>query len=90
MPPTGLTPPWSIIALLNKDTLTFDPRVMQALADALPFATPEEVAAAVAAYLEEIPFVTGQNGMSSLWKGTQAEYDAIAPKASSTLYLITD
>lgn len=90
MPPTTLVPPWNILALINRDSLLFDPRVMQALAEALPFATPEEVATAVAAYVDGLPLVTGQNGMTSIWKGIQADYDGIAVKDPNTLYLITD
>lgn len=85
MPP--LSPPWTILALINRDSLLFDPRVMTALEAALGL-TPEEVAAAVEAYLEDTPLVAGQNGMAAIWKGTQAEFDGIATQDPNTLYII--
>jgi hypothetical protein len=34
--------------------------------------------------------VAGQNGATGLWIGTQAEYNAIASKSATTLYVVTD
>jgi len=33
--------------------------------------------------------VTGQNGITGLWVGTQAEYDAISSPSSTTLYVVS-
>jgi hypothetical protein len=46
-----LTPPWVGVALVNGTTYLFDQRVMDALADALPGASPQDIADAVEAYL---------------------------------------
>jgi hypothetical protein len=64
--------PWNIIALLHRETLLFDPRVLAALRE----------------HFELDDFVTGQNGLAAIWKGTQLEYDAISTKDPNTLYLI--
>jgi len=34
--------------------------------------------------------VTGQNGITGLWVGTQAEYDAISSPSSTTLYVVSE
>lgn len=82
-----LQPPWNIIALINKSNFLFDPRVMEALEEALGLKT-EDVAAAVDAYLATTPFVAALNGMSAVWKGTQSEYDDLSIKDPNTLYVI--
>lgn len=46
-----LTPPWVGVALVNGVTYLFDQRIMDALANALPGASPEDIAEAVEAYL---------------------------------------
>jgi len=33
--------------------------------------------------------IDGLNGVTAVWKGTQAEYDGIGTKDPSTLYVIT-
>lgn len=50
-----LLPPWSRIALVHDDTYLFDPRVMEALENALPGASPEDIAQAVEDYLTANP-----------------------------------
>lgn len=46
-----LTAPWNGLALVNMETFLLDSRVMAALADALPGASPEDIAQAVEDYL---------------------------------------
>lgn len=69
---TELRYPWSIIALVHRETLLFDPRIMAALAEALPGASLEDIQQAVEDYLEANP--TG---------GT--EYSQLSPLATWTV-----
>lgn len=86
MPP-ALTPPWNILALIHRESMLFDPRVMEALQAALG-TTPEEITEAIVAYRAQNPLVAGLNGVAAVWKGTQTEYDEIPTKDPNTLYII--
>lgn len=54
----NLSYPWTGVSLVNSETFLLDPRVMAALEVALPGATPEEIEAAVEAYLLANPVIT--------------------------------
>ena len=40
--------------------------------------------------ISDLPTIVTQNVITDFWSGTQAEYDAITTKNSTTLYLITE
>ena len=40
--------------------------------------------------INDLPTIVTQNVITDFWSGTQAEYDAITTKNSTTLYLITE
>lgn len=53
----------------------------------------DDATGAVTAYVDDKPVVTAEvneltGGITKIWSGSQAEYDAIAVKADDTLYVI--
>lgn len=83
----NLSYPWTGVSLVNSETFLLDPRVMAALEVALPGATPEEIEAAVEAYLLANPVITTWGtvvGSIADQLDLQAELDTKAPTASPT------
>lgn len=85
-----LTSPWRGVALVNENNYLLDPRIMEALEAALPSATPEEIEAAVEAYLDANPGMVGSsnNTVTDIVKMSQAEYDSLPTPSPTTLYVI--
>lgn len=80
---------YELIPLVDSATKLFPQPTMDALAAALPGATPDEIATAVDAYLTENPVSVGEELVQSSPQGSWVFTHSLGRKPSVTVYLDT-